>query len=170
MEFEQVIRSRYSVRAYQSRPIPEDVLNRIVDAFILAPTAANRQAFGLIIIPTVGREQDLRRIYGAEWFAAQAPIVVAVCTEPAKCWVRRDGKNYADVDAAIAFEHLILAATDEGLGTCWVGAFDPTAAREVLGLPDGIEPVAFTPVGYPASIAGPRLRKKRDQLVHPGRW
>jgi nitroreductase len=89
---------------------------------------------------------------------------------PGKCWTRRDGKNYADVDVSIAMDHLILAATDQGLGTCWVGAFDPAAAREVLGLPEGVEPVAFTPLGYPADSARPKLRRKLEELVHQERW
>jgi len=84
--------------------------------------------------------------------------------------VRRDGKSYADVDVAIAMDHLILAATNEGLGTCWIGAFDPVAAREVLGLPEGVEPVAFSPLGYPADMPGPKRRKRLEQIVHQERW
>jgi len=71
---------------------------------------------------------------------------------------------------AIAMDHLILAATNEGLGTCWIGAFDPDAAREVLGLPEGVEPVAFSPLGYPADTPGPKRRKGLDQIVHQERW
>jgi len=170
MDFAQVIRQRYSVRAYQKREIPEDVLQRVIDSFALAPTAANRQPFGLVIIHTAGREQELARIYKADWFAKQPPIVVCVCAIPSQAWVRRDGKNYADVDVAIAMDHLILAATAEGLGTCWIGAFDPAAAKEVLGLPDGVEPIVFTPLGYPADTAPAKRRKKVDDLVHLERW
>ncbi len=89
----------------------------------------------------------LKRIYDRAWFV-QAPVVICACAIPDKAWVRRDGKNYCDVDVAIAMEHLILAATDVGLGTCWIAAFDPAAAREVLGLPNSVEPIAFTPLGY----------------------
>ena len=170
MDFSELIRQRYSVRAYQAREIEEDVLQRVLEAFVLAPTAANRQPLGLVVIHTAGREQELGRIYKPEWFASQAPIVVCVCTRPGKAWVRRDGKCYADVDATIAMDHLILAATDEGLGTCWIGAFDPVATREVLGLPEGVEPLAFTPLGYPADAPGPKRRKKLEQLVHYERW
>jgi len=170
VEFSEVIRARYSARAYQSRQVPEETLQRIVEAFVLAPSAANRQALGLVIIRTQGREDDLRRIYRADWFAAQPPIVLCAAVIPSKCWTRRDGRNYADVDAAIAMDHVVLAATAEGLGTCWVGAFDPAAAREVLGLPPEVEPIAFSPLGYPADTPPPRLRKKVDQLVHYDRW
>jgi len=169
MEFAELIRRRYSVRAYQRREIPEEVLQRVLEAFILAPTAANRQPFGLVVIRTAGREAELRRVYPAEWFV-QAPVVVCACGLPEKAWKRRDGKNYCDVDVAIAMDHLILAATDEGLGTCWVGAFDPEAARQVLGLPQGVEPIAFTPLGYPADAPGKKLRKKTEELIHHERW
>jgi nitroreductase len=76
-----------------------------------------------------------------------------------------DGKNYNDVDVAIAMDHLILAAADLGLGTCWVAAFDPAAARAVLNLPPGVEPVAFTPLGYPADEPRPKTRKALAELV-----
>jgi len=170
MEFRQVIASRYSVRAYREVDIPEDVLQRVLEAFVLAPTAANRQAMGLVVVHTKGREQALRSIYAADWFAKQPPIVVAACAVPAASWVRKDGKCYADVDVAIAMDHLILAATDEGLGTCWIGAFDPVAAREVFALPEGVEPIVMTPLGYPADTAPAKLRKPKEQLIHRERW
>jgi len=170
VEFAELIRQRYSVRAYHGREIPEDVLRRVLEAFVVAPTAANRQPFGLIVIHTAGREGELRRIYKPDWFASQPPIVVCACALPEKGWVRHDGKSYCDVDVAIAMDHLILAAANEGLGTCWIGAFDPVAAREVLDLPEGVEPVAFTPLGYPADAPGPKRRKRLEQLVRYERW
>ena len=170
MDFAEVIRRRYSVRAYQRRAIEEDVLQRVLEAFVLAPTAANRQALGLVVIPTAGRERELARIYTRDWFAAQAPIVVCACAILDQGWVRRDGKSYADVDVAIAMDHLVLAATNEGLGTCWIGAFDPVAAREALDLPQEVEPIAFSPLGYPADTPRAKHRKKLEQLVHHDRW
>jgi nitroreductase len=84
--------------------------------------------------------------------------------------VRSDGKNYNDVDLAIAMDHLVLAAANLGLGTCWIAAFDPAAAREVMGLPEGVEPVAFTPLGYPADYPGPKERKPLEELVRYEKW
>jgi nitroreductase len=85
-----------------------------------------------------------------------------------------DGRSHADVDASIVMDHLILAAADVGLGTCWIAAFDPLAAREVLGVPDDVEPMLFTPLGYPAegSLPSPRHHQRRpvDELVHRDRW
>jgi len=170
MGFASLIRKRYSVRSYQSRDIDDAVLQRVLQAFVLAPTAANRQALGLVVVRTAGRTEELRRIYKRDWFASQPPLVVCACAIPDACWVRRDGKSYADVDAAIAMDHLILAATEEGLGTCWIGAFDPKAAREILQLPEGVEPIAFTPLGYPADSPKPKSRKELDQIVHYEHW
>jgi len=160
---------RYSVRAYRPDPVEDEKLTQVLEAARLAPTAANRQPFRLIVVRTPGREGELRRIYGAKFFV-QAPLVIAACGIPAENWLRRDGKNYNDVDVTIAMDHLVLAATDLGLGTCWVAAFDPAAAREVLGLPPGVEPLAFTPLGYPADQPPPKVRKPLGDLVRWERW
>ena len=169
MEFRELIEKRYSVRAYRSDPVEEDKLQQVLEAARLAPTAANRQPFQLIVIHTAGREAELKRIYGKDWFV-QAPLVICACGVVAQGWVRRDGKSYVDVDVAIVMDHLILAAADLGLGTCWIGAFDPDAAREVLGLPDGVEPIAFTPLGYPADEPRAKKRKGMEELVREERW
>lgn len=121
------------------------------------------------MIHTAGRQAELKRLYSRDWFS-QGPLVIGICALPAAAWVRRDGKNYADVDATIAMDHLILAAADLGLGTCWVAAFDPVAAREILSLPDGVEPIAFTPLGYPADQPKPKDRKPLAELVRYERW
>ncbi len=164
MEFERLIRARYSVRAYRHDPVAEDKLARVLEAARLAPTAANRQPFRILVIPTVGREVELERVYPRPWFV-QAPLVLAACGVPSESWVRRDGKLYADVDVTIAMDHLILAAANEGLGTCWIAAFDPVAAREVLHLDASLEPLIFTPLGYPADSPRPKQRKALGELI-----
>ena len=165
MEFGELIRTRYSARAYDPAPVDDAALARILEAVRLAPTAANRQAFRVIVLATKGREDELRRIYDRGWFV-QAPLVLAVCAVPSEGWVRAvDSWSAAGVDATIAMTHLILAAADEGLGTCWVAAFDPTAAREVLVLPPDIVPWAFTPLGYPADSRSPKVRRPLADLV-----
>jgi nitroreductase len=169
MDFFELVQKRYSVRAYKPDPVEDDKLGQVLEAARLAPTASNRQPFQIIVIHTAGREADLRRIYGRSWFA-QAPLLIAICALPAQGWVRRDGKNYADVDVAIAMDHLILAATSLGLGTCWVAAFDPAAAREVLHLPADAEPIVFTPLGYPADQPGSKARKALSELVRYEHW
>ena len=169
MSFSELVKQRYSVRAYKPDPVSDEDLQRVLTDACLAPTAANRQAFQLIVIRTSGREQALSRIYGRDWFV-QAPLVICACCLLDETWVRRDGKSYGDVDVAIVMDHLILSAASLGLGTCWIGAFDPDAAREVLALPDGVEPVAFTPLGYPADQPGPKRRKAVSELVRYDRW
>ena len=169
MEFSELIRARYSVRAYKPNPVEEEKLRQVLEAARLAPSAANRQPFQMVVMRTAGRESELRRIYGREWFV-QAPLIICACGIPAQNWVRKDGKNYNDVDVAIAMDHLILAAANLGLGTCWIAAFDPTAAREVLHLPDDAEPIAFTPLGYPDDRPGPKRRKALSGLVRYERW
>ena len=156
--------SRRSIRAFSPEPIEEEKLDRILEAARLAPTACDYQPFRVVVVRTKGRESELKRIYGKLWFAA-APVVVLVCSVPGEAWSRKDGKNYADIDAAIAMDHMILAASALGLGSCWVGAFDPDAAREILALEPGWEPIAFTPIGYPAESPDPRPRKVLGDLV-----
>jgi len=164
MEFQELIEQRYSVRAYKPDDVPSSIIDKVLEAARLAPTAANRQSFRLFVIKTAGFKDELRKIYQKEWFV-QAPYVIGICGIQEGNWVRRDGRNYADVDSAIVMDHVILSATDLGLGTCWVGAFDPDAARKFLNLPQGMEPIAFTPIGYPADNPGIKKRKPIDELV-----
>ncbi len=165
MEFRELIGKRYSVRAYKPDPVEDEKLARVLEAARLAPTACNLQPFRIFVIRTDERREELRRVYKRDWFT-QAPLVLAVCAGPKEGWVRKyDGWNSAEVDAAIAMTHIVLAAANEGLGTCWIAAFDPQAAREVLGLPPELVPSAFTPLGYPADTQPPRKRRLLSDLV-----
>ena len=169
MSFLELAGKRYSVRAYKPDPVEEEKLQQVLEAARLAPTACNLQPFQFIVIHTRGREAELRRIYGSSWFV-QAPVVICACGIPSESWVRRDGKNYCEVDVTIAMDHLILAAAGLGLGTCWIGAFNPDAAREILGLPADVEPIAFTPLGYPADRPGHKSRNPLGELVRYEHW
>jgi nitroreductase len=169
MDYSGLFEKRYSVRAYKPDPVENDKLHQVLEAARMAPTAANRQPFQLIVIRTKGRETELKRIYSREWFV-QAPLIVCACSVPAQAWIRKDGKNYGDVDVAIMMDHMILAATSLGLGTCWIAAFDPKVAREALRLPDDVEPIVFTPLGYPADQPTPKKRKPLSELVHHDNW
>ena len=164
MEYFELIQKRYSVRSYKSDPIEDEKLQKILEAARLAPTAANRQAFKVVVIHTRGREEQLKKIYGRDWFV-QAPMVVGIFSIPRKNWVRSDGRNYSDVDAAIVADHIILAATELGLGTCWIGAFNAAEAREDVGRGEGFEPVVFIPLAYPESPGPQKVRKSLDELV-----
>ncbi len=169
MEFSDLIKQRYSARAYKDDPVEPEKLEKLLEAAKLAPTAANRQPFQLIVIHTAGRKDELRRIYDKDWFT-QPPLVICACGLPARAWSRHDDKCYVDVDVSIVMDHLILAAADLGLGTCWIADFNVPATREILGLPEEVEPIAFTPVGYPADQPRPKRRKELSELVRQEKW
>ena len=169
MDFQDLIVSRYSVRSYKSDAIPPETLQAVLEAGRLAPTAANRQAFRIMVLQTKDAKDRLLEIYRSEWFV-QPPIVLAVVSLPQEAWVRRDGKSYSDVDAAIVMDHMVLAAANLGLGTCWIGAFDLDKARANLSLPAEVEPVAFTPLGFPGDSGGAKKRKELDEIVIYDTW
>jgi nitroreductase len=164
MEYSKLIAARYSVRAYRPDPVEDEKLQAVLEAARLAPTAANRQPFQLIVMHTAGREQEIGKIYRRPWFV-QAPLVIAVCAISSQAWVRESDRFNARL-----IDHLILAATNLGLGTCWIAAFNTEAARRVLQLPNDAEPVIFTPLGYPADVPGPKVRKPLGELVRYEHW
>lgn len=170
MEYSELIAKRYSVRAYRPDPVEDGKLQAVLDAARLAPTAANRQPIQLVVMRTAGREAEIGKIYRRPWFV-QAPLVIAVCAISSQAWVRESDRfNARLIDAAIVADHLILAATNQGLGTCWIAAFNVEAARSVLQLPAEAEPVIFTPLGYPADQPGPKIRKPLADLVRYEHW
>ncbi len=165
MAFTDLIRKRYSVRAYKPDSVDDKTLERILEAARLAPTANNRQPFRITVIRTKGREEELRRVYHREWFT-QAPLILAISALPKEAWVRKaDGWNAAEVDATIAMTHIVLAAADEGLGTCWIAAFNPDAAREIFKIPADEILSALTPLGYAADSLPPKERRPLKELV-----
>jgi len=170
MEYSQLISARYSVRAYRPDPVEDEKLQTVLEAGRLAPTAANRQPFRIIVMHTAGREEEIGKIYGRPWFV-QAPLVLGVCVISSLAWVRESDRfNARMIDAAIVTDHMILAAANLGLGTCWVAAFNPQAARSVMQLPEEAEPVIFTPLGYPDDQPGEKVRKPLDELVRYENW
>lgn len=169
MEFYEVLRIRRSIRKYKDTPVEEAKIDRILEAVRLAPSAKNIQPWNFLVIRDESVRRALREAYPRDWFSA-APVIICACGEPAKAWVRRDGKSYLDVDVAIAFEHLILAAAAEGLGTCWIGAFDPAAVKRVLGLPAGVEPIAMTPLGTADEEPRPFTRRSIADFVRYDKW
>ena len=170
--FLELAEKRRSVRAYKPDEVPEDLLQTVLEAGRLAPSACNKQPWRFIVVRSETGRRALGAAYAREWFW-KAPVVIAVCILPKEAWVRSyDGQNYAMVDGALAMDHLTLAAAELGLGTCWIGAFDPAAAREILNLPDGVEIVGLTPLGYPDVESNPRVRSRRPlgETVMKERW
>jgi len=171
MKFIELAEKRCSIRSYKPDPVPEGLLNEILQAGNLAPTAKNLQPFHFIVVRDSAKLDDLATAYPAP-FLREAPVVIVICTEPSLGWTRdrHDGKNYCEVDAAIAIDHMTLAATDLGLGTCWIAAFDPAKVTEAMGLPGGIEPIALLPLGYPNEAGREKTRKRLEELVRYEQW
>ncbi len=169
MSFLDLAARRVSVRKYQDRPVPGELLEKVLEAGRLAPSACNKQPWHFVVISDPDVRRRLAEAYNKDWFIA-APVILAVLVERAKAWTRADGISYAWVDAAIAMDHITLGAADLGLGTCWIGAFHDAPLRHLLGLPEGIDAVAMTPLGYPADAGRPKSRMPLDQLVHYNHW
>ena len=148
MDFYETIKIRRSIRAYKKSPVEDDKLGRVINAARLAPTAANRQPFSLIVVKNEQVKHKLKDAYSQEWFYT-APVIICACASSENAWKRNDGKGYVDVDVAIAMDHLILAASAEGLGTCWIAAFKPEVVKEVLNIPDNLEPLIFNTTWLP---------------------
>jgi nitroreductase len=171
MKFIELAEKRCSIRGFASDPVPDEVLREILQAGALAPSAKNLQPYHFVVVRAESGLDVLAQAYAAPFFR-EAPVVVVICTEVAKGWVRDryDGKSYCDVDAAIAIDHMTLAAADNGLATCWIGAFDPVLVSNALGLPAGVEPLAMLPIGVPRAEPREKVRKSIDELVHEERW
>ncbi|MBN2035865.1 MAG: nitroreductase family protein [Chitinispirillaceae bacterium] len=159
MDFIDLAKKRFSVRDYLDRPVPDEVLERVLEAGRLAPSACNSQPWVFIVFGEKDSRRQLEGVYKKEWFM-RAPVILAVCCDRSVSWHRKDGKDFGDIDVAIALDHITLAAAEAGLGTCWVGNFDPEVARQLLRLPQHIDPVAFTPLGYPGPHAEPKKNRK----------
>jgi nitroreductase len=169
MEFNELIRSRESIRSYDpSKPVPEETLKKILEAGRLSLSAANRQPWRFLLISSPVMLEKVRGCYGREWFH-DAPHVVAVVGLKDQAWVRSfDGYNSVETDAAIAMTHIIVAAENEGVGACWIANYDPAKLREALDLSGNEEIFGITPLGYPRpgfSKSGIKKRKPFEEVV-----
>ena len=171
MDFHELIRVRRSVRGYKPEEPAEDQIARVLSAAVIAPTAANLQPWTFIVVTCPETRAKFKTVYSRDWFW-QAPVLVVACVDPGKAWHRADGYCSAEVDVAIAMDHLVLAATAEGLGTCWVCAFDENKTKELLGIPQEVRVIAMTPVGFPAEVTERRsaVRKRASELIKRDRW
>lgn len=164
MNVYEVIKERRSVRAYQDKQIPEDVLNRILNAARVAPTAKNRQEFKLVVVKDKDMRQKMQEAANNQPFVSQASVVIAAVgltpNDKMRCDVPTD-----PVDVAIAIDHITLAAVEEGLGTCWIGSFFQDKAREVLGIPPSYKVIELLTLGYPADSPKPKSRKTLEEIV-----
>ncbi len=164
MTLKELCEARYSCRHYKDTPIEEEKLAYIKECVRLAPSAKNIQPWKFLLVTAPDELAKVCDCYGREWMRT-APAVVVCLEDKANAWTREeDGKNHADIDVAIATEHLCLAATEQGLATCWVCNFDVRKLKEAMPLPAGYEPAALVPLGYPADAVTHKTRKPLDEV------
>ena len=161
-----VIRERRSVRRYRADPIPEDVLHRVLEAARFSPSGKNLQPWKFVLVQDESLKRSLVDACLGQKFIAEAPVVVVACGFPDRCYSRMGNymKSWA-VDVAIALEHIVLQAHEEGLGTCWIGAFEEKDVKSLLNVPEGVKVVALTPLGYPDESPKAKGRKLIDEIV-----
>jgi len=169
MDVKTAIRTRRSIRAYDPREVEEEKLVRILESGRLSPSASNRQERRFIVIRNAGMRKALSEAARNQKFLAEAPVVIAACSVE-KEYVMSCGQLAYPIDTAIAVDHMTLSAVEEGLGTCWIGAFDEKKVKEILNIPDGIRVVTLLPVGYPSDIPRPTSRKSLDEIVMWETW
>ena len=169
MDFLELVRARYAVRSYLPRPVAQETLDRILEAVRLAPSGSNRQPWRFVVVRSPDVRQQLAEACAGQHFIAEAPVVIAgVGLMPERimsCDVPGD-----PVDVAIALEHLALAAAAEGLGTCWIGAFDQNQVRRVLDVPATAKVIGVMTLGYAASSPRPKTRKPLEEIIVCERW
>ena len=164
MELKEAIKKRCSIRDYEDKPVPEEKLLKILEAARLAPSASNRQQWKFIIVRDDNRRQALARATGGQAHVAMAPVIIAaVATMPE--YVMRCGVPAHIVDLSIAVDHMTLAAVDEGLGTCWIGAFSQEEARDILEVPENYRIVTLFPLGFPRQPGKPKTRKSLEEII-----
>ncbi len=159
---------RFSCRRYISREISDDTLIGLLECARIAPSACNKQPWRFVIVNTPELRSEILRSYPREWLE-NVPAFIVACGDHSEAWHRADGKDHTDIDIAIAVEHICLAATAAGLGTCWICNFDAEILGKALNCPEHIEPIAIIPVAYP----DPELQqpeKKRKPLEEIVRW
>ena len=163
MELKEIITKRRSVRAYEDKPVPEESLRNILEAARLAPSARNNQSWKFVVVREDKRRQELTQAADRE-FVAEAPVVIAaVATDPERI-MACEVPSYA-VDLSIAVTHMILAAVDEGLGTCWLGAFSQQRVKEILKIPGKYRVVALLTLGFPRGEIEVKTRKSLEEIV-----
>ena len=161
-----IIKKRRSIRKYKENPVPEDVLNRVMEAARLAPSGKNFQPWKFIIVRSQELKHKLAEACFGQHFMAKASLIIVACGFPDTCYAHqgRYMKSWP-IDVAIALEHLVLQAQEEDLGTCWIGAFEEKKVKSLLGIPEDVRVVALTPLGYPDEEPRFRGRKRLEEII-----
>lgn len=163
MDVNTAIRTRRSIRKYKDVPVPGDKLAQVLEAGRLAPSAGNRQPWRFVVVTDPETRRRLVPVARNQEFVGQAGAVIVACApDPSLKWHM--------VDVAIALDHMTLAAHELGLGTCWIGAFEPDQVRQLLGIPEDVKVVALLPLGVPDMEGAPRPRKSTEEVFVFERW
>ena len=161
-------RQRFSCREFLPDPVPREFIEAMLEAAVWAPNGGNLQPWRFVVVLSPAHRRALAHAAYGQSFVAAAPAVIVICAVPeesARHYGQRGRELYCLQDTAAATENLLLAATQLGLGSCWVGAFDERAVARGLDLPDGWRPVAMIPVGFPAEEAGRRSRRPLAEVT-----
>ena len=169
MDVMTAIQTRRSVRSYTDRPIEEEKLQAVLEAARLAPSARNMQEWKFVVVRDPATRQQLAKAAKDQAFVGQAPAVIAACAT-APDYVMSCGNPASLIDLAIAVDHMTLKAVEEGLGTCWIGAFDQNRVKTILGAPENVNIVVLLPIGYPADQPSAKSRKLLAEIVCHDRW
>ena len=162
MTFLELAEKRYSCRKFSDRKVEEEKIEALLKAAQLAPTAVNFQPQRILVLTDKEKIKSLDE-NGCTRYTFNAPLMMVVCYDKGKSWKRSfDGKDEGIVDASIITTHMMLEAVELGLGSTWVGAFDPAKAREILEVPENYEIVSLLPIGYPAMEPSERHHKRID--------
>jgi len=164
MEVKEAILQRKSIRGYKKTPVPEEKLNAVLEAAHMAPSGANRQPWKFIVVRDSEKRKQLAVTTGGQAHVAGAPVIIAAVATNPDFIMMCDVPGYP-VDLAIAVDHMTLAAVDEGLGTCWIGAFKQDKAREILGVPDSCKIVTLLTLGYAEDKGRPKDRKSIGEII-----
>jgi nitroreductase len=160
----EAISRRRSIRSFTDEPVSDEALQQVLEAGRLAPSGSNRQEWVFVVVRDSARRQALAEACHRQKFVGQAPVVIVVCATDAERKMS-SGLQGAAVDTSIAVDHMTLAATELGLGTCWIGAFDAAEVGAIVRLPSGAVAAHVLPLGHPAESPAPRPRKPLDKIV-----
>jgi len=169
MDVVDAIKGRRSIRAFQSKEVPQEIVEKLIDMAGWAPSAGNIQPWEFIIVRKSEIKRRLVEAALGQTFIEEAPVVIVVCANQSRSYQGygvRGETLYCIQDTAAAIQNILLTAYALGLGACWVGAFREEEAREILKIPQGIRPVAIIPIGYPAEAPQPPSRRTVNQIVH----
>ncbi|MBC7350749.1 MAG: nitroreductase family protein [Thermogutta sp.] len=169
MDFFELVQRRRSIRKFQPRSIPAEMMDKILEAIRWAPSAGNLQAYEVFVVEDRERLHQLAEAALGQEFIEEAPVALVFCANPAQSGARygsRGQRLYALQDATIACAHAHLAAAALGLGSVWVGAFHDEAVWQAIGAPEGLKPVAILPLGFPAENPPPTPRRSLPEFIH----